>query len=106
LVWKKNLLWATADKRPTPRLRDIILFGKWSHHGEQLTAGPRLDMEKLFGVEKWSPRGQQLTASPHLDIDKLFGLENGAHVGNSWQQTHLNSRNHLVWKKGAAVGNS
>ncbi len=66
---------ATADSRPTPRHREIIWFGKMSPRGQQLTADPHLDMEKLFGLEKWSPRGQQLTARPHLDIDKLFGLE-------------------------------
>ncbi len=44
-------------------------------HGQQLTAGPHLDIETLFGLEKWSPRRQQLTAGPYLDIEKLFCLE-------------------------------
>jgi hypothetical protein len=43
---------ATADSKPTPRHRDIIWFGKMSPRGQQLTAGPHLDIEILFGLEK------------------------------------------------------
>jgi hypothetical protein len=45
-----------------------------SPRGQQLTAGPHLDIEKLFGLEKWSRHGEQLTAGL-IDIEKSFGLE-------------------------------